>query len=57
LRAGDVALRPNETAGDPTLNRDAWLEVVNLNEQWNEFVDARGALFKDITARSLPTPE
>lgn len=33
------------------------VELVNLNEQWNEFIDARGALFKDITARGLPTPE
>jgi hypothetical protein len=30
---------------------------VNLNEQGNESIDARGALFKDMTARGLPTPK
>jgi hypothetical protein len=45
-----------ETAGDQTLNRDAWLALVDLSDRWTEFSRARGALFKDIVARRLPTP-
>jgi hypothetical protein len=35
-----------ETAGDQTLNRDAWLALVDLSDRWTEFSRARGALFK-----------
>jgi hypothetical protein len=36
-----------ETAGDPTLSREAWLALVELNDQWTEFVGAMAALFKE----------
>jgi hypothetical protein len=45
-----------QTAGDPTLSREAWLTLVDLNDQWSEFVRIRGALHKNISARGLPTP-
>jgi hypothetical protein len=45
-----------ETAGDPSLNRTSWMALVDLNQQWTEFVGARSALFKDIVERGLPTP-
>ena len=45
-----------ETAGDPTLSRDAWTVLVDVSDQWTEFVRDRGSLYKDIAARGLPTP-
>jgi hypothetical protein len=45
-----------ETAGDQTLNRDAWLALVDLSDRWTEFSRAGARCSRDIVARGLPTP-
>lgn|GEM_PF-2902152 len=45
-----------DTAGDPTLSRDAWLVLSSLSDQWSEFISARMALRQQIRDAGLPMP-
>lgn len=36
---------------DATLNREAWMALVDVNDQWTAFVRVRGALYKDLRAQ------
>lgn len=45
-----------QTAGDPTLNRDAWGALVSICEDWTAYALARRRLRADIRDAGLPMP-
>jgi hypothetical protein len=45
-----------ETAGDPTLSRDAWLALVSCADGWSEYSRARAVLHRSIREAGLPLP-
>lgn len=45
-----------ETAGDPTLSRDAWLALCEVGDTWTGYDIARAELHNDIVSRGLPVP-
>lgn len=45
-----------ETAGDPALSRDAWLNLVEVADVWSEYLRERGRLVRSIYKAELPMP-
>jgi hypothetical protein len=45
-----------ETAGDPTLSRDAWVSLVAAADAWTEAMSIRAKLYRDVVAAGLPLP-
>ena len=45
-----------QTAGDPTLIRDAWLALVDCADAWTEYAKARAKLHYGICEAGLPLP-
>ncbi|MDT5113606.1 MAG: hypothetical protein QOE20_5496 [Mycobacterium sp.] len=46
-----------DSAGDPSLSREAWLALSSVSDQWTEFVKARFALHQHIREAGLPLPQ
>jgi hypothetical protein len=45
-----------DTAGDPTLSREAWLALSTVADQWTEYSNARFKLHRHIRDAGLPMP-
>lgn len=45
-----------QTAGDVTLDKTAYLTLVELSDLWTEYQHAHWALTRDVYARGLPMP-
>jgi hypothetical protein len=46
-----------DSAGDPTLSREAWLALSSVSDQWTDYFKARLGLHKEIRDAGLPLPK